>query len=60
MRVIGDYDIVVDDPTEHIPYAMFCSTIDALKFKDVIKKKFPVGNWKVMKLSDWQKQFKGE
>lgn len=66
MRIIGDYDIVVDDPEKHVPYAMFCSTIDALEFMKKLKNRYPYNSstnpcsWKVIKLSDWQKLYKGE
>jgi len=58
LDLIGDYDIVVDDSTKHVPYAMFCSTFDALDYIETLKVIKPEIPWKIMLLSDWQKQYK--
>ena len=55
MKVIGDYDIVVDNPKKHLPYAIFCSTFDAYIFMQKLKKEKPKITWQLMKLIDWQK-----
>ena len=60
MKAIADYDIVVDDPEIHVPYAMFCSTFDAYEFMAKVKVKHPQCSWKVMRLDEWQEQYKGE
>ena len=61
MKIIADYDIVVDNPEIHVPYAMFCSTIDAVEYMEKLKKKdYPLCSWQVMKLYEWQRLYKGE
>lgn len=57
MNLIRDYDIVTDNPKKHIPYAMFCSTADAISFMEKLKKEKQEVNWQVMKLEDWQKVY---
>ena len=54
---ISDYDIVVDDPKKHVPYAIFCSTSDAYIFMQNLKKEKPLIHWKMMKLIDWQREY---
>jgi len=60
MDFIGDYDIIVDDPKKHIPWAMFCSTIDAHLYMQKLKKEKPEINWRIIKLEDWQKEYHGQ
>lgn len=59
MNLIGDYNIIVDDPKKHIPYAMFCSTSDAYLFMKELREKKPKIDWRMMKLEDWQKEYHG-
>ena len=60
MDLIGDYDIIVDDPKKHIPWAMFAMTADAYLFMQKLKKERPEIDWKMMKLEDWQKEYHGQ
>lgn len=57
-EIIEDYDIVVCNPKEHIPYAMFALTEDAVKFKKKLEIEKPEENWIITKLSDWRFQYK--
>jgi hypothetical protein len=56
---IGDYDCVVDNPEKHLPYAIFCTTNDAMRHLKDLKESSPEIDWKVMTLDDWQRQYKG-
>ena len=60
MEIIGDYDIIVDDPTKHIPWAMFSSTSDALIFLKNLKTTRPKINWKHMTIEEWFEQYMPE
>jgi hypothetical protein len=57
--IIGDYDIIVDDPQKHVPWAIICNTIDAIKYMKKLKKEKPEINWQNMKLDEWYEQYKG-
>ncbi len=59
MNIIGDYDVVVDNPEKYIPYAIFCSTIDAVIFMESLKESSPEINWETIKLYEWQQRYKG-
>lgn len=59
MNIIGDYDIIVDDPEKHAPYAIFCSTIDAIDFMGELMKANPEANWQIIRLDEWQKIYTG-
>ena len=60
LEVLRDYEIIVEDPKKHIPWAIFSFTADAYEFLAKIKKRYPETPWQVITLEEWFNLYEGE